>query len=489
MSKHTELELGSEIGPYRVEALLGRGGMACVYRVWHTGLHRHEALKLLAPHMTYDRVFIERFLMEARTAAGLSFPNIGMLYSVSLPDADIPYFTMELIEGGDLAGMLDERGKLTLDEALPLLVQIAAGLNFAHSRGVIHRDVKPANILLDGDPPNPIIKIVDFGIARALESDATRLTKAGSIVGTPEYMSPEQAGSGAEVSERSDQYSLGVIAYEMLCGQTPFPSKTFESALAMLMCQVREPPPNPLTFAPDLPPYVVDALMKALAKDPADRFESCLAFVGALQQPAKGKAGASKGAAKTPSVAKFVPANNTVASSSQSGKKAPSNTVLIALSVAVVIAGIIVAVVIGNKKPVATAPDVAPKTTATTATAPVAPQPSGPSEAQIKAKAEVALAKTAVDYVAIRVKDYLATMDTNPLTTEQADALKAKLSEEDNSALAHCKAAIALDPMNVDAYVLRARALAQLGKKSEAAEARAKAEQLFPGNPALKALH
>jgi len=485
MSKHTELELGSEIGPYRVEALLGRGGMACVYRVWHTGLHRHEALKLLAPHMTYDRVFIERFLMEARTAAGLSFPNIGMLYSVSLPDADIPYFTMELIEGGDLAGMLDERGKLTLDEAIPLLVQIAAGLNFAHSRGVVHRDVKPANILLDGDPPNPIIKIVDFGIARALESDATRLTKAGSIVGTPEYMSPEQAGSGAEVSERSDQYSLGVIAYEMLCGQTPFPSKTFESALAMLMCQVREPPPNPLTFAPDLPPYVVDALMKALAKDPADRFESCLAFVGALQQPAKGRAGASKGAAKTPSVAKSVPISHAASASSQSGKKAPSNTLLIALSVAVVIAGIIVAVAIGSKKPVATAPAVAPKTV----TAPIASQPSGPSEAQIKARAEVALAKTAVDYVAIRVRDYLETVDTNPLTTEQADALKAKLSDEDNSALAHCKTAIALDPTNVDAYVLRARALAQLGKKAEAAEAKAKAEQLFPGNPALKVLH
>ena len=258
--------------------------MAQVYKAWNTGLHRHEALKLLPPQMTFDHSFVERFLHEARTAASLRHPHIATIHTVSQPHETQPFFAMELVEGGDLADLLRQRGQLPPDEALPLLRQIAAALDYAHSHGIIHRDVKPANILLEDDGRGGwSVKVVDFGIARAQEAgDGARLTKTGMIVGTPEYMSPEQGGSGEPVDHRSDQYSLGVIAYEMLCGRPPFAVGPSGTAMTVIMSHIRDVPRAPLEQVPALPLAVNNAILKALAKNPKDRFDSCTAFVDAL---------------------------------------------------------------------------------------------------------------------------------------------------------------------------------------------------------------
>ncbi len=278
-SKHA-MQLDTQTGPYRIDTLLGRGGMAEVYRVWHTGLQRWEAMKIISPQMSYQHSFVERFLHEARIAAGLHHPNIATIHAVSEPENDHPYFTMELVEGGDLADMLAAHGRFSLEEVLPMLRQIAGALDYSHQHGVIHRDIKPANILLC---ENGELKVVDFGIARAQEeSGGTRLTQAGMIVGTPEYMSPEQAGSGAEVGRFTDIYSLGIIVYEMLCGKPPFCMKSGAGPISVVMAQISETPQPPREYVPGLPLHVNNAILKALAKNPANRFDSCTSFINAI---------------------------------------------------------------------------------------------------------------------------------------------------------------------------------------------------------------
>ena len=278
----------SQIGPYRIDSLIGRGGMAEVYKAWHLGLHRHEALKLLPPQMTLDHMFVERFLSEARTAAGLHHPHIATIHTVSEVDAAQPFFTMELVEGIDLSDMIRQRGCLPLEEALPILRQVAGALDYAHSRSIVHRDVKPGNVLLaESGDQKPIVKLVDFGIARAQEAQSgARLTRAGMIVGTPEYMSPEQAGSGPVVDGRSDQYSLAAVAYEMLCGHPPFVMGLNGSAVTVIMSHIREQPRPLADLLPGVGVGANLAVLKALAKTPEERFSSCQDFVEAMEQSA-----------------------------------------------------------------------------------------------------------------------------------------------------------------------------------------------------------
>lgn len=271
------------VGGYRIDGLLGRGGMAEVYKAWNVGLHRHEALKVLPPQMTFDQSFVERFLQEARTAAGLRHPHIATIHMVSPASAAQPYFTMEIVEGGDLADLLHQCGPLPLQDALPILRQTAAALDYAHRQGIIHRDVKPANILLENDSQGAWnVKVVDFGIARAQEAgDGARLTKTGMIVGTPEYMSPEQGGSGLPVDARTDLYSLGVVAYEMLCGHPPFTVGPSGNAISVIIAHIQNLPRPPCELMPDLPPPVSLAILRALAKIPSDRFNTGAEFVAA----------------------------------------------------------------------------------------------------------------------------------------------------------------------------------------------------------------
>jgi serine/threonine protein kinase len=278
------MEPGQQVGSYRVESLIGAGGMAEVYKAFHTGLHRYEAIKALPPQMTFDSHVVERFLREARTAAGLDHPNIAAIHAVSDDLGPVYYFAMELVEGQDLGEVVRERGRLPLGETLHILGQIASALDYAHAHGVIHRDIKPGNILLSRDPAGRwIVKVVDFGIARAQEGSGNeRLTRAGVIVGTPEYMSPEQGGSGDRIDHRTDQYSLGLMAYEMLCGQAPFPGEPDTSAITVILAHIRDAPPPPIEVNPDLPAAVNYALLRALARHPEERFQNCTEFVEAL---------------------------------------------------------------------------------------------------------------------------------------------------------------------------------------------------------------
>jgi serine/threonine-protein kinase len=279
------LNSGTQFGPYEIQQLLGRGGMAEVYQAWQPNLGRHEALKVLSSEMAGNRAFVERFLAEPKRVAGLQHQNIATVYTVSDAGAPQPYFTMEMVEGGDLAELIRARGRLPLEEALPMLRQIASALDFAHNHGLIHRDIKPANILLKRDGGGYIVKVVDFGISKAIEDTGSRLTQTGMFIGTPEYMSPEQAGSGAPVDQRTDQYSLAVLAYEMLCGVPPFRQQGNTSMMSVMMKHVREEPLPPSRYNLSLPAAADTAILRALAKNPAHRFASCGQFVEALAQP------------------------------------------------------------------------------------------------------------------------------------------------------------------------------------------------------------
>lgn len=280
------MEISTRLGPYRLDELTGEGSVAQVYKAWHMNLQRFEALKLLRDSMAHEETIVARFLSEARTAAKLSHRHIATIYSVGDGNGSRPYFTMELIKGHDLGEHLRRHGPLTLSEAAPLLHQIAEAIDYAHSVGVIHRDIKPANILLeDMNSGGYMVKLVDFGISRVAEEDAAaRLTQTGGIVGTPKYISPEQANE-QPVDYRSDIYSFGVVAYEMMCGRTPFESSETVTAMALLMAHVHNAPPPPRELAPSLSQTTSDALLRCLAKSPGERFSTCGEFVRVLTAP------------------------------------------------------------------------------------------------------------------------------------------------------------------------------------------------------------
>ena len=283
------LSNGDKIGPYTVRDIAGQGGMATVYQAWHDGLHRFEALKVpRGAGGDPDSAFIQRLLAEARVAAGLQHPHIVAIHSVSEPLAPIPFFAMTWVEGRDLAKILAEKRTFSLQETISILEPVADALDYAHSKGVVHRDIKPANILIEDINGALVPRVVDFGISRAAEDEdgATKLTKSGMIVGTPEYMSPEQAGSGEVVDHRTDLYSLAVVAYEMLCGGPPFTAGSGVSRLSILISHVRDTAPL-FQKCPDFPVEAGQVLLSALAKSPLDRPRNCREFLAQL------KAGAS----------------------------------------------------------------------------------------------------------------------------------------------------------------------------------------------------
>src|SRR5205814_8033922 len=224
--------------------------------------------------------FIERFRREATTAANLRHPNVITVHDFGQDERGVPYLVLEYIEGATLADLMDAG----LDDAriADLLDQIAAGLDYAHRRGVVHRDVKPGNVLLTDDGR---AVLADFGLAWLLEG--AHLTLTGGVIGTPEYMSPEQA-SGEPIDHRSDVYALGVVLYEMLVGERPFVAET---PIAVLLQHLQDPAPSVLIARPDLPPAVGEVIARALVKDPAERYASAgelaAAFRAAfLQTPA-----------------------------------------------------------------------------------------------------------------------------------------------------------------------------------------------------------
>ncbi len=270
------IQVGDVVGDYQVTGVLGRGGMGKVFRVRSLLTEREEAMKVVLADFDENPDFADRFLREIKVHASLQHPNIAALYTAQRI-GDRLVMILELIEGVSLEEML-RPGGMEVSEAVRYVTQILAALAFAHARGVIHRDIKPANILIG---PGGVVKLTDFGIARS--GSTARLTGTGLAVGTLAYMSPEQMSAG-EVDARSDIYSLGLMFYEMVAGRRAIEAKTDHS---MMMAQMNTMPPAPAALNPGLPRDISDAIMRAIAKDPGDRFQSALDFQAALQAPSQ----------------------------------------------------------------------------------------------------------------------------------------------------------------------------------------------------------
>jgi serine/threonine protein kinase len=262
-------------GLYEVEQEIGRGGMSVVYRARDRRLNRQVAIKVLPPELAYDPAIRTRFTREAQTAAQLSHAHIVPIYDVGERDG-IAHFVMALITGGNLADLLAREPRQPIAEARRLLCEIADALAYAHLRGVIHRDIKPDNILIDAATGRAMV--TDFGIARAIEA-GTRLTVTGAAVGTPTYMSPEQAKGERDIDGRSDIYSLGIIGYQMLTGRVPF---TAANPMALLLKHVGERPRPISELRSDVPKSIRDAVERSLMKDAEDRWPTAAALRDAL---------------------------------------------------------------------------------------------------------------------------------------------------------------------------------------------------------------
>ena len=263
---------------YTIEGEIGRGGMGVVYRARDERLQRRVAVKVLPPELAMSQEIRERFAREAQTAARLSHPHIVPIHDVG-EGKGIVYFVMGLIEGESLAARIRRRGRVPADETRRIMRETADALSAAHGQGVIHRDIKPDNILLEGTRGR--VMVTDFGIAKALSAPGTAtLTSAGMAIGTPAYMSPEQAAGEREIDGRSDIYSLGVVAYQMLAGELPFNAPT---VAGILMKQITEPAPLLHEKWPDIPEDLSLAVARCLEKDPANRWPSADGMRRALE--------------------------------------------------------------------------------------------------------------------------------------------------------------------------------------------------------------
>ncbi len=250
---------------YALEELVGTGGMSSVYRAHDKLLERNVALKVLHERFTDEGDYVERFRREARAVAQLSHPNIVTVIDRGEQD-DRQFIVFEYVDGENLKSLLEREGPLPERKAIELALQIAGALSFAHAQGLVHRDVKPQNVLLDDDGQ---AKVTDFGIARSLEVRGG-LTRTGTVMGTSDYISPEQA-RGSQVDELSDVYSLGAVLYELLTCEVPFPGDNF---VAVALRHINEPPPSVRERRPDVSPRLEAAIGRAMAKDPRDRFGS-----------------------------------------------------------------------------------------------------------------------------------------------------------------------------------------------------------------------
>jgi streptogramin lyase/tRNA A-37 threonylcarbamoyl transferase component Bud32 len=270
----TDSRIGTELGGYRVEALLGRGGMSVVYLAEHLRLKRKVALKLLAPELAKDAGFRERFLRESELAASLDHPNVVPVYDAGAA-GDLLYIAMRYVDGLDLKALLRREGPLAPKRALELCAQIAGALDAAHARGLVHRDVKPSNVLIARTEPSEHCYLADFGLTRFV-AEQTEQQDAAHLAGTIDYVAPEQI-RGAEVDARADVYSLACLLYECLAGEVPF---GHARDVAVLYSHLEEPPPKVSETRAELAP-VDDAIARGMAKRPEERWPTCSALVDA----------------------------------------------------------------------------------------------------------------------------------------------------------------------------------------------------------------
>lgn len=276
--------LGRQIADYRVESEIGRGGMAVVYRARDLRLDRTVALKLLAPELARNDTFRKRFTHESRVAAAIDHPHIVPVFEAGETEG-ILYIAMRYVAGQDLRALIDRQGPMQIATAVRIAAQVASALDAAHDHDLVHRDVKPGNILIaagtDSDHPEHVY-LTDFGLTKKSLS-LTGFTSVGQFVGTLDYVAPEQI-SGRPVDGRCDVYSLACVVFETMAAAPPFQR---DDDMALLWAHQFDPPPPLTGRRPDLPPAVDDVLVKALAKSPDDRYDSCLQFVAALRSAAR----------------------------------------------------------------------------------------------------------------------------------------------------------------------------------------------------------
>ena len=278
----TEIQIGSVVGGFRIDSFIGQGAMGAVYLAEDSSGQR-VALKLLVPELGEDERFRRRFLRESEVIAELDHPNIVRVVRTGT-DGDRLYLAMGYVEGPDLRELLRREGRLEPTAALDLLEQVAAALDAAHARGVVHRDIKPGNILIGDSADGRHAYVCDFGLAKHMSSPGS-LTGSRGFVGTIDYVSPEQI-EGGEIDGRSDVYSLGCLLFECLAGVRPFDR---DSELAVVFAHLNEPPPRLSPLRPDLPDALDDVVVRALAKAPDDRFDTCEELVRSARAALAGK--------------------------------------------------------------------------------------------------------------------------------------------------------------------------------------------------------
>jgi tRNA A-37 threonylcarbamoyl transferase component Bud32 len=281
MENGMSFNIGENVGPYRIVEQLGQGGMATVYKAYHAALDRYVALKVLHPAFHEDKSFIMRFQREARVVAKLEHPNIVPVYDYAEHEMR-PYLVMKFIEGDTLKARLNQ-GPLTSGEINQIVDSIGAALAHAHKQGIWHRDIKPSNVMISNDG---VIYLADFGLARIAQAGESTMS-SDSIMGTPQYISPEQAMGRKDLDEGTDIYSFGVMLYEMVVGQVPFSADT---PFSVIHDHIYTPLPMPRTVNPNVPESVERVLLKALAKDRFDRYDSINSLVTAFKA-AWGEAG------------------------------------------------------------------------------------------------------------------------------------------------------------------------------------------------------
>ena len=276
---------GRTLGKYRITEHLGSGGMSEVYKAYQPGLDRYVAIKVLHSFLAEEEDFLTRFQREAKVAAMLRHPNIIQVYDFDFDVEDRSYYmVMELIDGPTLKSRLQELARkgeaMPLEEAVEVVIALANALDYAHQRGMVHRDVKPANIMFTDDDQ---AVLTDFGIAKMV--DVAGLTASGAMVGTPAYMAPEQ-GMGQAGDERADIYSLGVVLYQLVTGRLPFDADT---PLGVALRHINAPPPMPTSLNADVPPAVEAVIMRAMAKDPNNRYRTAKDFATELKLAMSGQ--------------------------------------------------------------------------------------------------------------------------------------------------------------------------------------------------------
>ena len=276
-----DFQTGQRVGAYVLGDLLGRGGMGVVYEAQHVHLGRKVALKLLAPEWGQSAEFRARFLRESQLAATLEHPGIVTVYDAGEVDG-VLYLAMRFVPGTDLAALLAQRVFLPPDETLSIVGQVASALDAAHAAGLVHRDVKPANVMIEGERSY----LTDFGLTKRTTAESHQLTATGQFFGTVDYVAPEQI-QGAEQDGRVDVYALGCVLFECLTGSRPYPR---DSQLAVIYAHLREPPPRATQLRPGLPPGIDTVIASAMAKAPERRYPTCGAMAEAARQAMSGQA-------------------------------------------------------------------------------------------------------------------------------------------------------------------------------------------------------